>query len=196
MLYFHDQPWLIARGHSRFEALIQSDHRTREDVFWQLRMEYVAGGAAWRRVHSWERPHVHLCINGFDPELKSWTGFEHLNFWDIEGGEGDEEWRMMRKRGWLEVRHRPGPQPCQREKSDLNDHIWRVAGRSGGWFTVEMAAFADGQEEERPEPDAEFWKQHAQLYLIEDIPFGTVDVCVPHNVRDPEAFAERRDGRY
>ena len=26
----------------------------------------------------------------------------------------------------------------------MTDVIWRVAGREGGWFTVELAAFADG----------------------------------------------------
>ena len=66
--------------------------------------------------------------------------------------------------------------------------------------TVELAGFGEGKtlremfgmpemvpalvEEERPEPDAEFWKQNAQVYLIEQVPFGVVDVQVPRNCRD------------
>lgn len=49
----------------------------------------------------------------------------------------------------------------------------------------------DGKEA-RDEPNAEFWKKHAELYLVEDVPFGTVTVQVPRNSRDPEAHALAR----
>ena len=32
----------------------------------------------------------------------------------------------------------------------------------------------------------------AELYLVENVPFGTVTVCVPRNSRDPEAHALAR----
>jgi hypothetical protein len=84
-----------------------------------------------------------------------------------------------------------------------------VAGRENGWLTVELAAFADGPSlmellkglpvqvtpdgrEERAEPDLDFWKKNAEIYFVENIPFGTVTVRVPRNVRDPEAYALRR----
>jgi hypothetical protein len=74
---------------------------------------------------------------------------------------------------------------------------------------VELAAFAsrdavieaidalpalvlpDGRES-RAEPDREFWQKHGELYLIENIPFGTVTVKVPRNARDPRAHAQAR----
>ena len=86
-----------------------------------------------------------------------------------------------------------------------------MAGRVAGWFTVELAGFADGRSlldqltarevcvtpdgrEERTEPDADFWKKNAELYFVENVPFGVVTVRVPRNARDPEAYARRRAG--
>jgi hypothetical protein len=37
--------WLPVHGYSRFDALIQTDDRKREDVFWMLDFRCVAGGA-------------------------------------------------------------------------------------------------------------------------------------------------------
>jgi len=91
----------------------------------------------------------------------------------------------------------------------INNHIWRVAVRSGRWFTIELFGFnedlnllellgldqlvpAHGPEESSPTTDQEFWKQNSQLYAIENIPFGLVSVRAPRNCRDLEAYARGR----
>jgi hypothetical protein len=47
-------------------------------------------------------------------------------------------------------------------------------------------------EEEKEEPDEEFWKANAQLYMVEDIPLGVVRMEVPRNAGDAEAYALRK----
>ena len=49
----------------------------------------------------------------------------------------------------------------------------------------------DGHEQ-GPELDADYAKKHAELYLVENVPFGTVTVRVPRNSRDVEAHALAR----
>jgi hypothetical protein len=205
MIYFRDQHWLTVQGATRFDVLINTDDRKREDVFWMLNLHCVAGGAMWRRVQTWKRPSLRLQISSFKPKLHHWTDLEHLNFWNLNA-EGDS---FISAGGMLDVDFYPKAGSEKRENSFVNDAIWRVAGRDGGWFTVELAAFADGRSlldqlmgsevkvtadgrDERAEPDAEFWKQNAELYLVEEVPFGTVTVRVPRNVRDAEEFAVRR----
>lgn len=207
MIYFRDHQWLTVPGCTHFEALINPSHTRREDVFWMLNLRGVAGGAPWRRVQSWERPSLWLQIHSFKPKLRSWTDLEHLDFWDLEP-EADPD-TLFSLAGGLEVDFHPNCGSKEREHSFLNDAIWRVAGREAGWFTVELAAFADGHNaleqlptrevtvtpegrEDRTAPDADFWKKHAELYLMENIPFGIVTVRTPRNVRDPEAYALRR----
>lgn len=207
MIYFRNYHWLPVHGYSRFDALIQTDDQKREDVFWMLDFRCVAGGAEWRRVRKWERPSLWLQISSFKPKLRDWRDLELLNFWNLDDEEDNP--RSWLKSGLLDVDFYPKAGSDEREHSCINDAIWRVARREGGKFTVELAGVADGQSlsgllggkevavtpEGRPEPvepDADFWKQHAELYMVEDIPFGTVTVRVPRNVRDPEDYALRR----
>jgi hypothetical protein len=207
VIYFRDYHWLPVQGYTRFDALIQTDDKKREDVFWMLDFRCEAGGAEWRRVRHWERPSLWLQISSFKPKLRDWTDLEHLNFWNWE--EEDDPLTFIGPSGALEVDFYPNCGSKEREHSFLNDGIWRVAGREDGWFTVELAAFADGRSmleqlnalevrvtpdghEERAGPDADFWKKNAELYFVENVPFGTVTVRAPRNVRDPEAYALRR----
>ena len=207
MIYFRDYQWLTVRGYTQFHALISTEDQKREDVFWVLNLRCIAGGPQWRRVKYWERPSLWLEISSIKPKLRNWTDLELLNFWNLE--EEEDEFTFIGPRGALDVDFYPKAGSEERETSFVTDAIWRVAGREGGWFTVELAAFADGESlldqltarevkvtpdgrEERDEPDADFWKQHAELYLVEAVPFGTVTVRVPRNARDPEAFALRR----
>lgn len=206
MIYFRDQHWLPVQGYTRFDALIQTDDKKKEDVFWMLDFRCVAGGAQWRRVHSWERPSLWLQLSSIKPKLRDWTDLEHLDHWNLEE---HDSFVYPPPGGCLDVDFYPKCGSQEREHSFLNDAIWRVAARDGGWFTVELAAFADGRNilgelearevrvtpdgrEERDEPDADFWKKNAELYLVENVPFGTVTVRAPRNVRDPEAYALRR----
>ena len=208
MIYFRDSQWLTVQGYTRFDVLINSNTQKREDVFWMLDLRCIAGGPPWRRVRQWDRPSLWLQIHSFKPKLRDWTDLEYLNFWSLEE-EDDDDFDFIGRNGSLEVDFYCNGGSKERETSFLNDAVWRVAGRDGGWLTVELAAFADGRNlldqltarevqvtpdgrEERAEPEADFWKKHAELYLVEPVPFGTVMVRVPRNVRDPEAFAIRR----
>ena len=203
MIYFRNYQWLTVQGYTRFDALIDSNDRKREDVFWMLNLRCTAGGAEWRRVKHWERPALWLQISSFKPALRDWTDLEHLNFWNLEV---EDDLTFISSAGAFDVDFYPKGGSKEREHSFLNDAIWRVAGRDDGWFTVELAACADGRSllegltarevkvtpdgsEERAEPDADFWKKHAELYFVESVPFGTVTVRVPRNARDPEGFA-------
>jgi hypothetical protein len=207
MVHFREHRWLLVNGQSRFSAFISTDDRTREDVLWSLDLHYVAGGAVWRRVRSWERPSLWVGLTGYHPGTRHWTDLERACFWELDRDEEEES--LWGRGGGLDVHYDPRQAPQDLQHSFINDHIWRVAARDGAWFTVELAAFADGRnilkelagqevlvtaegKEERREPDAEFWKKHAELYLLENVPFGTVTVRVPRNVREPEAYALRR----
>ncbi len=206
MVHFREHHWLPVHGRSRFSAYISTDDRKREDVMWSMDLHYVAGGAVWRRVHDYERPSLWVGLTGYHPGTRHWTDLERESYWELEL---DEDELLWGRGGGVDVLYDPrqGPQAVQR--SFVNDHIWRVAARDGAWFTVELAAFADGRNilkdlagqevlvtadgaKERFEPGADFWKKHAELYLVENVPFGTVTVRVPRNVRDPEAYALRR----
>ncbi len=206
MLYFRDYQWSPVNRHRRFDAYIKPDARTREDVFWSLHLRYVAAGAAWRRVREWERPSLWLDLWSFKPKLRSWTDLERMNFWELEE---EDDFALCGPGGYLDADFYPKCGSQERESSVVNDIIWRVAGREAGWFTVELVGATDGRslldnltgqevmvtpdgKESRYEPNAEFWKKHAELYLIENVPFGTVSVRVPRNARDPEAHALAR----
>ncbi|HEY5232211.1 MAG TPA: hypothetical protein VIK35_01580 [Verrucomicrobiae bacterium] len=208
MIYFRDHHWLPVQGYTRFDALIQTDDKKKDDVFWMLDFRCVAGGAQWRRVRHWERPSLWLQLSSIKPKLRDWRDLEHLDFWNWEQEE-DEPLSLFGPGGVLNVDFYPKCGSQEREHSFLNDAIWRVAAREDGMFTVELAAFADGRSlfeqltaqevkvtpdgrAERDEPDADFWKKNAELYLVENIPFGTVTVRAPRNVSDPETYALRR----
>ena len=207
MIYFRNYHWLPVQGYSRFDALIQTDDQKREDVFWMLDFRCVAAGAEWRRVRHWERPSLWVQVNGFKPKLRGWRDLETLNYWNWEEEMAEDE--VFGPSGWLDVAFYPKGGSPEGEKSFVSDGIWRVAGREDGWLTVELAAFADGPSlmellkglpvqvtpdgrEERAGPDLDFWKKNAEIYFVENIPFGTVTVRVPRNVRDAEAYAVRR----
>ena len=210
MVFFREHRWLLVHGYSRFNAYITPEKHTCEDVFWFLNLRYVAGGAIWRRVHEWERPSLWIEVHGFKPHQRHWTDLERMNFWELYDEQEDTIDRCLSwQGGWLDVNYYPKCDSAEREHSLMTDHIWRVAAREAGFFTVELAGFADGHsileafqkqavtvtpegKEERPEMDADFLKKHAELYLVENVPFGTVTVCVPRNSRDPEAHALAR----
>ena len=215
MLSFQGKEWLMVQGVSRFSARISPAKAGEKQVHWTLEAHFVETGAIWRRVREYQRPRVEIIVSGFDPQVRRWQELEKIHFWEPIREEGDrnasEELEMMRA-GFLDVDHyhqRPGEEG---EGTSIGSCHWRVARRDGGWLTVEMAGLAmenrglrepeaeetlvlpDGAEAEaeRREPDGEFWKKHSEFYLVEEIPFGTVTVQVPHNARDVEAYALAR----
>ena len=172
------------------------------DMEWDLVMHFVAGGARWRRVREAERPSIEVCVEFFEPEISHWTELEGVSFWaDVVRD------RIFSEAGALRVRYKPGAEE-EPLGSFLKDHIWRVAKREGRMFTVELAAFADGrdvlkelagiavtpdgEEAAELEPDEDFWRKNAQLYLVENVPLGIVEVNVPRNAGEPIAAARRK----
>ena len=169
-------------------------------------MHYVACGLEWRRVRWHLRPWLWIELTGLRLPAKTWRGLEALNFWHLP----QEYEERSGGRGYLEISF-DSKQPGEDESLIDAEHMWRVAVREGRWFTVELAASAnlvswedtrpdrllvtpDGKEEraENAEPDLEFWKKNTEVYLIENIPFGTVEVRVPRNARDAVEFALAR----
>ncbi len=73
------------QGYTHFEARIDTRDRTRTDVFWMLNLLAIAGGPAWRRVRSWERPSLWLTLSSFTPPLRHWTNLEHFEFLEPGG---------------------------------------------------------------------------------------------------------------
>lgn len=213
MLYFRNLRWLCVRGGATsFNVYITVSDRKREDVMWSLDLRYIAAGAAWRRVPEWERPSLWIEVDHFQPPSPGWTALEHACFWDLPEPElsfNDYIMGYESPAGGIEAHHYPKRGTEEDEQLELYEVVWRVAARDGRWFTVELAALYDGREihrqlrelpvivtpdgkEQRADPDAEFWKQHATFYLVENIPFGTVTVRVPRNARDAEAYAYSR----
>jgi hypothetical protein len=203
MLNFRDQRWVLVHGASRFTAMISTDTRRREDVFWWLTLEYCAGGAIWRRVPSWDRPTVRLDVDGFRGPANSWRELEGLSFWNLRPEEMGTVFNRPGGSLRVEFNEKAGSAP---DISWIDDHVWRVAAREGRWCTVELAGLAEGHllrdllgttpvavtaggETERAEPEAAFWKKNAELYAVENVPFGMVSVRVPRNCRDPESYA-------
>jgi hypothetical protein len=206
MLYFREHQWLVVQGASIFRATIEPEMRQRQEVHWSLDMHFRACGPVWRRVRHWERPELHLMVGHFKWPMKSWTDLEHLNFWDPMAEDMPD---ASHRSGMLDIFYYPRCGDNGQQNPGVGHFGWRVATRERGWFTVELAGMTDSRSalellegrkipvlpdgrEERRDPDLAFWKKHAQVYLIENIPFGQVTVKVPHNVRDPEAYAVGR----
>lgn len=202
MLTFRNHRWLCIPGRTRFHAHISAEGQPNE-VFWMLDLDYVAGGAVWRRVNHSHRPRFHLDVASFALPAHGWENLAQLDFWN---GDEDDPITQMRRGGWVNT-HYDSKQPGHACENGLAlGYLWRVAGREDRWFTAELAGVADGTgfldalpvkvlpdgTEERAEPDAEFWKANAQVYLVEQVPFGTVHVQVPRNAKDPLNFALTR----
>jgi len=206
MLHFREHTWLPRAGANVFSAHILTQHRTPADVFWNLNLRYTAGGSIWRRVPTYTRPQLWLTLACLRCPGSSWRDLTQLDFWS----DADHEmpWHK-RGGGFLDVDYYPLGLRQLREHSFVGDHVWRVTGRDGAWFTVELACLPDGRSfaqqlgllpelvtadgaTERVEPDAEFWKKNSELYLVENVPFGLVTVNVPRNAANPETYALAR----
>lgn len=196
MLYFREHEWMLVPGMTRFSAWIRPGDQSHEDILWSLNLRYEVRGAQWRRVRSWERPSLFLNVTNFQPRVRRWTDLESVSFWEMPD---DEEFCPP---GGILYAEYSSRSDSDEDDSMLNDHIWRIAGRDGRFLTVELAAFADGRDLVRDmtavpvlsdgttdDYAPEFWKKNAQLYLIEQVPFGTVTVQVPRNARDVEGYA-------
>ena len=208
MLYYQAFDWLLLHGASRFSVHLGPDVQKPEEVEWWLELQYIAAGAQWRRMKSWERPHLWLSLSLIKLRGRMWKDLERADFWNIEPEYDKFGFPTSDDEGGLEVHFRPARQKAF-EQTKLGEVAWRVAQRDGALFTVELTATeldrehlneltreqtaitADGTEE-RVARDATFWEKNAELYLIEQVPFGTATIQVPRNSRDPEKHAMAR----
>jgi hypothetical protein len=213
MLYFREHRWLRVNSRSRFNAMIKPKDRTCEDVYWWLDLEFVAGGAVWRRVHDWERPSFPIGLSSMKPP-RCWTDIEDYNFWGdpVRDKFGDDYAWHYKGAGLVDACYESKTAGVGPNYTFGGNCVWRVAAREGRWFTIEMAGLADGsnilgdmakrpvavtpdgceEQEAQPDADEEFWRKNSEFYLVEQVPFGMVTVHVPRNVRDPEAYAVAR----
>ncbi len=206
MVYFGEHHWLLRHGSSRFNAWLNSRTKTTADIHWDLSLFYVAGGAPWRRVDFSDRPMLVLYLPCFEPALRTWRDLERMNFWEPEPHLRDADGDLLDwPGGWLEIEFNDRPLKPEPEFTRNLKVIWRVAAADGARFTVELVGRADGFDQLRGEPPpvlpdggldpddcesrAEYWKGKAELYLIEEVPFGLVTVQVSRNARDPVALA-------
>ncbi len=175
---------------------MNSRTRTAADIHWELNLFYVAGGAPWRRVDFSDRPMLVLYLPSFRPQLRTWHDLERMNFWNPDRGDDDD---LCGPAGWLEIEFTDRPGMTKPDRSLNLETIWRVAVRDGARFTVELVGCANGFNDLRGEMPAvfpmaasptirrrsrEYWKGKAELYLVEEVPFGLVTVQVPRNSRD------------
>jgi len=197
MLSFQDHDWLLLYGESsRLSAHVSLDVLAPEEVHWELSMSFIAAGARWRRVQSWDRPSFRLTLSSFLLSGASWEALEEINFWD-----GDEREMAFtpagRRDGWLDACYHPKRGTDVTQQVPTHRCQWRVAGRAGHQFLVELSGVAPGSTWEeggarRGKDDGGFWRTRESFYVLEAIPFGTVTVEVPRNARDAEAYAMAR----
>ena len=196
MLRYGGYTWLLDARDSPIQARIGPACRTSDEVHWQVDFQYIVAGREWRRVKSWLRPTLRFCVYGFQPALDSWQDLEGQSFSSEEGGCGGtlflESTRWDVTGDWL----------------NLCAHRLQFVRRRGFWFTTELVA---SPAEQRPasatslatasvggydgasrdmsiacerDPDA--------IYMVEDLPFGLVEVAAPANTRRPEHYAHAR----
>jgi len=207
-----DHRWKLDKDESRISAFLPSNARRPCDVCWMIDLHYLADEEAWHDKTPWERPRLHLQVSGFQLENPSWLGLEDLNVWvnlldeDDDGEEGDDG---SSGAGYLSLLYYP-KNDTQITVDDLDHHhMWRVTARRGRHFTFEAVVLRDlpgvlqkASDQERAlwpydanggrGPGEAFWRQVAEFYACETIPFDLVTVRVPRNARDPRHFARTR----
>jgi hypothetical protein len=201
MLSFAGYTWLLDVRDSPIRARIDGHCRGPEQVHWQVEFNYIAAGTEWRRVKSLLRPSLRLCIYGFDAAVPCWEDLEGTTYTSEEDPTGEHP------SGTLFVDCQRMPRRCQ--NLDFSDYRLRFIRRTGNWFTTELAVYAPAanravaRESSLPlageietftpgevlDPE---WSDEAALYLVEDLPFGLVDVTVPVNARKPETYARAK----
>lgn len=215
MLRYRDHEWLVRHGPTRFEVYIAANHRKPEDVQWSMELHYIAAGAQWRRVQESHRPSVQLSVSSWEMPGTKWTDLEQCDFWDPDKGVPEKDlWMpvcLRMKGGDMDVVYQEGPEAKFEMKTGMPVN-WKVRERLGQRYLVEMAAsmgsclrpppeekevmvLPDGTEEvvqEEKEDPADWWKGRADIYALEEVPFGKITVCVPRNAGDHLAYARRR----
>jgi hypothetical protein len=194
MLRYGGYTWLLDVRDSPIQARIDPSCRAPRDVHWQVDLQYIAAGREWRRVKSWLRPTLRLCVYGFRPGVSAWQELEGQCFASDEASSNGGA-LFIETTNWK----RPG--------ADLNvgSHRLHFVKRHGIWFTTELTALdaertpmrslaavvrGDGRESPAavdPKPD-----YSPGIYVIEDLPFGLVEVAAPANARCPADYAKAR----
>jgi hypothetical protein len=201
MLQYGGYTWLLDVRDSPIQARIGPGCRTADEVHWQVTLHYIAAGREWRRVKSWLRPTLRLCVYDFRPTGGQWQHLEGQAFNSDEENSGTL---------FIETTNACAP------RTELNCGAYRLqfVRRSGFWFTTELVALPHKREPSLaassslnvhsfpftvPANDAEpnlLSDDEPQggdsIYVVEDIPFGLVEVAAPCNARCPQQYASAR----
>ena len=195
MLRYGGYTWLLDVHDSPIQARIGPTCRASDEVHWQVDFHYIAAGREWRRVKSWLRPTLRFTVYGFQPAMDSWEDLEGQSFSSDESDCGGmlflESTRWNVTGDWL----------------NLGAHRLQFVKRRGIWFTTELVA---SPTEQRQNPMGSLAMASANsnkafsdgavaceldpaaIYMVEDLPFGLVEVAAPTNSRCPEQYAQAR----
>jgi hypothetical protein len=196
MLRYAGYTWLLDARDSPIQARIGPGCRTHDEVHWQVDFHYIAAGREWRRVKSWLRPTLRFCVYGFQPAMESWQDLEGQSFSSDDSGFGGtlflESTRWDVTGDWL----------------NLCAHRLQFVKRRGFWFTTELVASpanrrpasmaslatasVGGNEASSFDNAIDCEPDPSALYMVEDLPFGLVEVAAPANSRRPEHYASTR----
>ena len=201
MLRYGGYTWLLDVHDSPIQARIGAGCRAPDAIHWQVDLHYIAAGREWRRVKSWLRPTIRFCVYGIQPVGQSWQDLEGQCFSSDEEAAG----------GTLFVESRsPAGSPAadfvMPPALSCVAHRLQFVSRRGLWFTTELAAYTPATPREHSRAMAtvnagnvERSDQHVNqiaddggFYLVEDLPFGLVEVAVPVNARSPIQYARAK----
>ena len=214
MLRYGGYTWLLDVRDSPIQARIGPGCCTPEEVHWQVDLHYIAGGPAWRRVKSWLRPTLRFCVYGFRPRTSRWEDLEGQGFDsdsdDCEGTGGtlfietthlnSPEWRFgahrlqfIRRQGfWFTTELIAAPEEAPicgsgiaAEDQGLVNAATTVQAHSQGG-SKHSYLDSSGQDITSGDADAQ------TMYIIEDLPFGLVEVAAPANAPHPERYGRAR----
>jgi hypothetical protein len=197
MLQYGGYTWLLDVRDSPIEARIGPGCRAADDVRWQVTFHYLAAGQEWRRVKSWLRPTLRLCVYDFRPPAAGWEELEGQSFSsDEEGSCG----------GTLFIESTHGA--ARRTELACGLHRLHFVRRRDFWFTTELVALPnEGQRttartcaialangDADPACECPIGESHDEnaIYIVEDIPFGLVEVAAPANARCPWSYARAK----
>jgi hypothetical protein len=198
MLQYGGYTWLLDVRDSPIQARIGPSCLSADEVHWQVDLQYIAAGRAWRRVKSWLRPTLRFCVYGFCPGATGWEDLEGQCFNSDDDNCGSAGTLFVETTHWKT----PGTE------LSFGPHRLQFVKRRGFWFTTELvalptgaqrtptrtrvAALANGNSDEPLEVPIGEAHDQSGIYLVEDLAFGLVEVAAPVNARDPQRFAHAK----
>ncbi len=205
MLRYRGYDWALVHGESLFEVYLGRPDSKGSKAQWNLKAQFIAVGPEWRRCSNMDRPHFFIEISDFDLTPGDWRHLTEVDFWNKETSASwlldDSEYPNP---GWFRAEFLSSfREGRERIATDFGDANWRVVRLDGPLVTIELSGDTDGAPPLTPTPEmattgpaAEGAQEEPhdtgqhEVYLLETIPFGKINVRVPRNASDPFAHAE------